>query len=106
MNEASERLSVELCGIRVKKIYYTNNLKPYLTTVRGVIWDPCKRNCHYTNDLKPFLISVRGVVWDPCCRNYRSASCVSLPHFWRTFLQSYPRGTVVHSGGEPNMSVQ
>jgi hypothetical protein len=71
--------SIEFCE--------TNDLKPYLTSVCGVVkvlgyriqwsaltpvhgimWYPCTKNCCYINNLKPHLTSVRGVIWDPCSR--------------------------------------
>jgi len=46
------------------------NLKPYLTSVRGVMCDPCKRSGYYTNNLKPYLTSVRGVMWNVCSKHF------------------------------------
>jgi len=58
-------LSVELCGIRVVEMLLDklpktiSNLCP-----GGYVGSVYSKYC-YTNDLKPYLTSVRGVMWDP-----------------------------------------
>ena len=50
----------------VKKCYYTQP-KPYLTSVRGDMWDVSKK-IYYTQP-NPYLTSVRGDMWDVSKKN-------------------------------------
>jgi len=51
-----------------KKVVIIHNSKPYLTSIRGDMWDVSKKNSYYTQP-KPYLTSVRGDMWDVSKKN-------------------------------------